>query len=134
MHSNLEGWSPLGDRNENELNATFSAVSLYTRNPYTGKSSTLAAYGHPFHFSFTTSEEDCAPSIHFKVLHFEPDTDRFYTLGEGKCVVHCESGVLRVPLVRQVPKSLLARLRERFLGGEPVLTGIVVNQTHILLS
>lgn len=64
------GWKLLGSRQEDELNATFSSVSVSRRNPYTGISNTVASFGYPFHFNFIVNSRDqnnCVPNLHFKV-------------------------------------------------------------------
>ncbi|XP_022704738.1 uncharacterized protein LOC111269424 isoform X1 [Varroa jacobsoni] len=128
--SSPKGWSLLGSRREDELNATFSATSLLKRNSDTGSCETVAVLGHPFHFNFTSTDENNTPTLHFKVVHFDPETGRFHTLGEGRNIVdRTGNSVLRVPLIRRLPEGLVARLKERFLGGDPVLRGIVINQT-----
>lgn len=67
-------------------------------------------------------------SILQQVVHFDQETSRFSNLGEGKCALHNSHGTVRVALIRRLPATFIGQLRERFLGGDPFLKGIVLNQ------
>ncbi|XP_028968320.1 uncharacterized protein LOC100906374 [Galendromus occidentalis] len=125
--SSPHGWSLLGKRAEDELNATFSSISLRYRPPGAAIAKNIAHFGHPFHFNYTTTEPENLPRMHFKVVHFDVNTERYHTLATGSASVG-ESNLARVPLVRTIPKGFVERLRERFIGGSKCLTGIVVGQ------